>query len=180
MFLFDSPQAGRGDSLYGDSVFHIRSSQSFNLLVFIKVILRYLLLDFDQGVVLRLKGDSSSSLSSREAGACGFMAGFSSKLLTLPFDVAKKKIQTVGCEAFVLQNTDGTRAKLSRVQLSMKGAFEALWREEGARAFFRGGLPAVLKSGPNSAITFLVYEECVKFFEKRQVHSKERNDSSQR
>ncbi len=35
-------------------------------------------------------------------------------------------------------------------------------RKDGAVGFFRGAVPNALKVAPSSAITFLVYEECLK------------------
>ncbi len=37
-------------------------------------------------------------------------------------------------------------------------------REHGVKGFFRGVVPNAMKVAPSAAITFLVYEECMKTF----------------
>jgi Mitochondrial carrier protein len=37
-----------------------------------------------------------------------------------------------------------------------------IWRREGARAFYRGCVPYALRAAPASAVTFVVYEECMR------------------
>eukprot|EP01036_Dinobryon_divergens_P036853 gene36853-48068_t len=40
--------------------------------------------------------------------------------------------------------------------------FLKIWRKDGIVGFFRGAVPNALKVAPSSAVTFLVYEECLK------------------
>jgi solute carrier family 25 folate transporter 32 len=38
-----------------------------------------------------------------------------------------------------------------------------IWRNEGVSGFFRGVIPNAIKVAPAAALTFVVYEECLKF-----------------
>ena len=40
-----------------------------------------------------------------------------------------------------------------------------MWQHEGAASFFKGVIPNALRVAPGSAITFLVYESVLDFFE---------------
>ena len=37
-----------------------------------------------------------------------------------------------------------------------------IWKHEGPGGYFRGIVPNVLKVAPGAALTFVVYEECLK------------------
>jgi len=190
----------------------------------------------------------SSQLSPTQHGACGFLAGMSSKLLTMPLDVVKKRFQV---DAFPFQQTcqdpthhHGTNshtnvnnsnshkngsllgskpapslsAAMSGVgvhsvngsgggggsvggvggsvggvggiggvsvgaggaapephlqcvtpialRARYKGLIDCMSRiyaSEGVAGLFRGTVPSLIKAGPNSAITFVMYESCIRF-----------------
>lgn len=66
----------------------------------------------------------------------------------LQFDVLKSVIQT---------SSPGTPAR----DLKMWNVAARCYREEGARFFFKGLTPTLLRAVPVSAVTFWVYEACM-------------------
>jgi solute carrier family 25 folate transporter 32 len=63
-----------------------------------------------------------------------------------------------------LQNYDAEE----RFGRGIRGVVRQLWREEGARGFYRGIVPGVVRVLPATWVTFLVYEN-VKFYLPRWV-----------
>jgi hypothetical protein len=83
-------------------------------------------------------------------------------MLTLPFDVVKKRYQVSSFDYGVKSSTV--------FQPKGLGGPIALARHmvttEGYSALFRGGVPALLKAGPNSAIIFATYDLVSRLLEK--------------
>lgn len=75
----------------------------------------------------------------------GGLAGEVLWLSSYPFDVIKSKMQTDGF---------GTAQKYR----SMRDCFGQVWRAEGARGFWKGIGPTLLRAMPVSAGTFAVVE----------------------
>jgi solute carrier family 25 folate transporter 32 len=71
---------------------------------------------------------------------------------TYPYQVIKSKLQQRENEAM-------TRRYLGTFDCIVK-----VWKYDGLVGFFRGVFPNVVKVVPSSAVTFLVYEETMKFF----------------
>lgn len=40
-----------------------------------------------------------------------------------------------------------------------------MWKQEGGNGFFKGAIPNAIRVAPGAAITFLVYESILDFFE---------------
>lgn len=90
----------------------------------------------------------------------GIMAGFLSRTVVMPFDVIRKRLQ--------IQGSDYENYKMSNLKKysSLRDCVVRMWREEGGwRAFFKGYIPAIIKSIPTASITFLCYH-AIKNFEK--------------
>ncbi|XP_018579636.1 mitochondrial 2-oxodicarboxylate carrier [Anoplophora glabripennis] len=76
----------------------------------------------------------------------GFVSGTLASCINIPFDVAKSRIQGP-------QPVPG--------QIKYKGTAQSLilvYKEEGARALYKGLLPKVLRLGPGGAIMLVVYD----------------------
>lgn len=87
--------------------------------------------------------------------AIGAVTGTCSKLLTLPLDSAKKRLQV---QAQFLTHCD---RKIDRSKLRYRGLIDVLrkvFRNEGLKGLYRGVSPSLIKAAPNSAVTFAAYE----------------------
>jgi len=85
---------------------------------------------------------------------CGALSGMISKVLLLPFDVVKKRLQIQGFE----------EARKSFGQFShydgMLNCFRGIVKEEGVMGLFKGTAASVLKSSVVAALAFFTYEQC--------------------
>jgi len=90
-----------------------------------------------------------------------FVTGVLSKLLTLPFDVVKKRIQVDGF--------DNRIAKPGGL-LSPFHMAQTIVRQEGLRGLFRGCVPSLVKAGPNSAAIFYTYDWCIELCREWDKH----------
>lgn len=81
----------------------------------------------------------------------GGLAGVASKALIMPVDVVRKRLQIQGSpyKVYALPHLP--------VYTGLVDCVRTMWLREGVRGFYRGLSLAVLKSGPASATTFLVY-----------------------
>ena len=88
----------------------------------------------------------------------GFLAGIFSKAVILPLDIVRKRMQ--------VQGPDRTKYILSSPSYS--GGIIPIWKHiiqnEGFIAMYKGLLPAILKSGISSAVTFYVVGQVRLFF----------------
>ena len=84
-------------------------------------------------------------ISSLKIAAYGGLAGEALWLSSYPFDVVKSKMQSDGF---------GSQRKYE----SMRDCFKQTWRKEGARGFWKGIGPTLLRAMPVSAGTFAVVE----------------------
>eukprot|EP00931_Biecheleriopsis_adriatica_P008555 TRINITY_DN109711_c0_g1_i1.p1 TRINITY_DN109711_c0_g1~~TRINITY_DN109711_c0_g1_i1.p1 ORF type:complete len:329 (+),score=52.99 TRINITY_DN109711_c0_g1_i1:26-988(+) len=86
-------------------------------------------------------------------------AGTAASILTCPLDLAKLRLQTqrrlVPGEAMPVGHLQG-----------MADALQAVWREGGLRALFRGAGARAAFHVPNVCITFTTFEECRKLMQK--------------
>jgi solute carrier family 25 thiamine pyrophosphate transporter 19 len=81
----------------------------------------------------------------------GGVAGVASKTTMMPFDVVRKRLQIQGSpyEVYAVKALPKYKGLLDCVQ--------KMWATEGAFGFYRGLGLALMKSGPATATTFLVY-----------------------
>lgn len=88
------------------------------------------------------------------ASGAGVMAGAASKLIVFPLDTTRRFMQASGMHAHAagVLRLDRERPR------SMRGAATAILAAGGVPAFWRGAVPAVLKSGVASSVTFATYE----------------------
>lgn len=97
---------------------------------------------------------------------CGSGAGVISKTLTYPLDLFKKRLQVGGFEQ--------ARAAFGQVR-SYRGLLDCarrVLREEGARGFFKGLSPSLLKAALSTGCVFFWYEFfCSLFHCMRTAHS---------
>jgi solute carrier family 25 thiamine pyrophosphate transporter 19 len=95
---------------------------------------------------------NAEDIANYERLGIGFVAGVLSKLLTLPFDVVKKRIQVDGFDNRIIKRG----GLLAPFHMAL-----AIVRQEGFRGLFRGCLPSLIKAGPNSATIFYTYNWCI-------------------
>ncbi|KAH0629484.1 hypothetical protein JD844_011574 [Phrynosoma platyrhinos] len=83
---------------------------------------------------------------------CGSCAGVLSKTLTYPFDLFKKRLQVGGFEQ--------ARASFGQVRTytGLLDCAQQVARDEGARGFFKGLSPSLLKAAFATGFTFFWYE----------------------
>jgi solute carrier family 25 carnitine/acylcarnitine transporter 20/29 len=81
----------------------------------------------------------------------GSVAGIATWVSTYPFDVIKSVIQTAP-------------PSTPKHELKIMYVARENYRTQGARFFFKGLTPTLLRAVPVSAVTFLVYEACMDFF----------------
>jgi solute carrier family 25 (mitochondrial folate transporter), member 32 len=61
---------------------------------------------------------------------------------------------------------DGQVRAIQRTEYtSIVMAARRMWQQEGYQGFFKGCLPNALRVAPNAAITFVVYESIMEYFE---------------
>lgn len=77
----------------------------------------------------------------------GLLAGIPSAYLVTPFDVIKTRIQT---RPHIYKNITQT--------------IMLIYKEEGYKAFYKGGLWRIAKSGPQFGITLFIYDYLCKFY----------------
>lgn len=86
--------------------------------------------------------------------ACGAISGMASKILLLPFDVIKKRLQIQGFEQ--------ARQSFGQVKVytGMSNCFWTIISDEGISGLYKGAAASVLKSSIVVALTFASYEQC--------------------
>jgi solute carrier family 25 (mitochondrial thiamine pyrophosphate transporter), member 19 len=112
----------------------------------------------------------ADSLSTIESLTIGASTGTFAKLVTLPLDNAKKRMQVQG------QFSEAARGTASRQYTGMADVLTKVYAREGVRGLFRGVAPSLLKAAPNSAVTFAAYETARSFvLERRREKKREYN-----
>eukprot|EP01038_Epipyxis_sp_PR26KG_P006268 gene6268-8632_t len=87
-----------------------------------------------------------------------FIGGLSKVIastITYPYQVIKSRLQQR--EIF-----DQITQKFIPVYKNSFDCAYRIWKYEGIRGYFRGIIPNALKVAPSAALTFMVYEECIK------------------
>jgi len=85
------------------------------------------------------------NLKSWELLSAGALAGVPAAYLTTPCDVVKTRLQ--------VETTRDNKA-----YSSIPNAFRSIWKQEGFKAFFKGGLARVCRSAPQFGFTLATYE----------------------
>ena len=98
-----------------------------------------------------------------ESLVCGGLAGMSSKTLTLPLDLLKKRLQVQGFES--ARRDFGQITKYNGVA----DTFRKILVHEGILGFYKGAVPAILKTSITTSVSFYVYENMLRFL--RTKHS---------
>jgi len=95
-----------------------------------------------------------------EATIAGGLAGTVSKLITMPFDVVKKQMQTAS-SAYHFEKQLGPSSASSATLTPLPSAWtvvQNIVRTNGVQGLFRGCWPALIKAGPGSAVIYGTYE----------------------
>ena len=92
-------------------------------------------------------GGGTNQLGSHELLAAGTCSKVIATLGTYPYQVVRSCMQQSPVVGYDRVQVEGTAATVARI-----------WRGEGARGFYRGILPHILRSTPQSSITLLAYE----------------------
>merc|ERR1712150_201661 len=82
----------------------------------------------------------------------GAAAGAMTKVLLLPFDVSKKRLQVQGFEAV------GKHLGVDYRYTGLFNCVATMVRDEGYLSLFKGAKPSVAKASMSSAIAFFSYE----------------------
>ncbi|KAI9202631.1 solute carrier protein [Polychytrium aggregatum] len=85
----------------------------------------------------------------------GGLSGILTKTLMLPFDVVRKRLQVQGPDrnSYITPN-------VPRYPRSFIAVMRQIVKHEGFFALYKGLFPALLKTGPSAAVTFLVVGQC--------------------
>eukprot|EP00731_Ephydatia_muelleri_P024276 Em0016g547a len=99
---------------------------------------------------------SVSDLPKTRTTLCGALAGMTTKILLLPLDTIKKRLE--------VQGFDTARKAFGTVQhySGVTNCVISIFRDEGFLAFYKGLYPAILKSGLSTALSFVIFEEVMK------------------
>jgi len=84
---------------------------------------------------------------------CGAVAGTVSKIIVLPLDTLKKRLQISGFERGYGEN------------VSVNGILDCarkIFQREGWKGFYKGTVPSLYKAAPAAALTFATYEQAKK------------------
>ncbi|KAI8912676.1 mitochondrial carrier domain-containing protein [Gorgonomyces haynaldii] len=94
---------------------------------------------------------------------CGGLSGAFSKAAIMPFDVVRKRLQVQGPvrKSIVVSNVPSHTGML---QTALK-----IVKNEGILGLYKGVLPSILKSGPSTAVTFFVVDQCRQYFAKHPI-----------
>lgn len=109
--------------------------------------LQYTFYEHGKAMIVNKRG--TSHLSTYDTALVGAFAGTCSKLITLPLDNAKKRMQV---------QDQFARASRHQKYTGLGDVLVKIFRSEGIAGCFRGAVPSLLKAAPNSAITFVAYE----------------------
>jgi solute carrier family 25 (mitochondrial thiamine pyrophosphate transporter), member 19 len=97
-------------------------------------------------------------LSTVDSLVIGASTGTFAKLVTLPLDNAKKRMQIQG-------QLDVGGISNKPPYTGIADCLAKSYAREGIRGWFRGLSPSLIKAAPNSAITFAAYESAKRFIE---------------
>jgi solute carrier family 25 thiamine pyrophosphate transporter 19 len=115
---------------------------------------------YESAKAYALERRPDKKLSTLDSLVIGASTGTFSKLVTLPLDNAKKRMQ--------IQGHFAEAGKQSEVRYSgMIDCLAKSYARVGVRGWFRGLSPSLIKAAPNSAVTFAAYE-----FAKRTILSR--------
>lgn len=107
-----------------------------------------------------LQSRRSETLAPLHSMAIGAVTGTTSKLITLPLDNAKKRMQVQGQFWFSQEAlTDPSKLRYSGTLDVLRKVFHT----EGFKGLYRGVSPSLIKAAPNSAVTFAAYEYAKSF-----------------
>lgn len=84
---------------------------------------------------------------------CGAASGVSTKLILLPFDMVKKRLQVVGFSDTVPYT-------------GMVDCYQRIVGEQGFAALYRGATPSMLKAAVVTGVSFLIYEQTMEYCHK--------------
>jgi len=87
----------------------------------------------------------------------GLVAGSFSKLIVLPFDVIKKRLQIHGLNLYQQGKSPGRCPSLITTT-------REIYIYEGPKTFFKGAIPSILKAAAQTAIVFTLYEHTKTLF----------------
>ena len=122
--------------------------------------------DADGGIVGADISATNNSLNWVGALSSGAIGGLTSSILIFPMDVLRRRMQVVGILAS--QTKEGLASSVSTAASndSVVTMFKKILRTEGARGFYRGILPELLKVIPMVSVTFSMYEFTLKLLSK--------------
>ena len=87
---------------------------------------------------------------------CGALSGVCSKIILLPFDMIKKRLQVTGFHGNTNYN-------------GMYDCFCKLVKEQGVFVLYRGATPSLLKAAVVTGISFFTYEQSLSYCYKYQI-----------
>ena len=98
-----------------------------------------------------------------ESLVCGGLAGLTSKTITLPLDIVKKRLQVQGFE--VARQQFGRVTRLTGIS----DAFRKIFIHEGVTGFYKGAMPGMMKAIVGTSLSFYVYEYTLQWLRDRSM-----------
>jgi len=118
-----------------------------------------------------LFGDTEARRGIVESFICGALSGMFAKTAVLPMDMVKKRLQVQGVNHML---------PLDIPQYGgLRDCVRKIYRQEGAKAFYKGGVPSLVKAGVSMGLIFVCYEQSIWFLcaRKARMGSLERRES---
>ena len=83
--------------------------------------------------------------------------------MTYPLQVIKSRLQQ-RAESLELTATGDVKV-VKRKYVGVARTIQRMWQQEGLLGFFKGAIPNAIRVAPGAAITFVVYESVLDFFD---------------
>lgn len=90
-----------------------------------------------------------------ESFMCGAVSGMFAKTAVLPMDMVKKRLQVQGITEMLSSDIPSYRG--------LRHCVRKVYRTEGFRAFYKGGVPSLVKAGVSMGLIFVCYEQTIWF-----------------
>lgn len=112
--------------------------------------------------------ESESNQRASQSAWVSMLLGGGSKIIastiTYPYQVIKSRLQQRQTLSTAMSASPNDAVIISQGYRNTWDCIASMYRQDGIRSYFRGIVPNAIKVAPGAAVTFVVYEECLKAF----------------